>query len=136
MKKTRKLMFAGMASLAMLAALAASVAAQDLTAFQVLDRARANWQGDTFHGLVTLDVTQAGQLRSYRVETWTQGNDLGLVRFLGPEADAGSGYLMNGDELWYYSPAAGRAVSLPQIAISDSLFGNGPALEDLRDQYT
>jgi hypothetical protein len=115
--------------------------AQDLTAFQVMDRVRDNWQGDTFHGTATLDVTQGGATRSYRVEVWSQGEDLGLIRFLEPEGDAGSGYLMVGEELWYYAPAAGKAVSLPAMALGDSLFGSGPAIEDLlhgtlSDKYT
>ncbi len=108
-----------------------TASAEDLTAFQVMDKAKANWQGDTFHGVVSLEISQAAQSRSYRVEAWTQGETLGLIRFLAPAADAGSGYLLNGDALWYYAPAAGKAVSLPKMALSDSLFGSGPALEDL-----
>jgi len=125
------------------AVLACGVAAsaQDLTAFQVMDRVRDNWQGEAFHGTVTLDVTQGGTTRSYRVEVWSQGEGLGLIRFLAPEADAGSGYLMLDEELWYYAPAAGKAVSLPAMALGDSLFGSGPAIEDLlhgtlSDKYT
>jgi outer membrane lipoprotein-sorting protein len=130
MKKTIPVLAAA-AFVALLLPVTALVSAQDLTPFQVMDKARANWQGDTFHGLVTLDVTQGAQSRSYRVEVWSQGETLGLIRFLAPAADAGSGYLMDGDDLWYYAPAAGKAVSLPKMALSDSLFGSGPALEDL-----
>jgi outer membrane lipoprotein-sorting protein len=129
MKKTMTLLAAATAAL-VLAATGIALA-EDLTAFQVMAKARANWQGETLHALVALDVTQGTQSRSYRVEVWSQGETLGLVRFLAPAADAGSGYLMNGDHLWYYAPAAGKAVSLPRMALSDSLFGSGPALEDL-----
>lgn len=104
---------------------------QGLTAFQVVDRVRDNWQGKTFHCTVLLDVTQSGTTRSYRVEVWSQGDEMGLIRFHAPETDAGSGYLTIGDEMWYYAPAAGKAVSLPSIAVADSLFGGGPAVEDL-----
>lgn len=104
---------------------------QGLTAFQVVDRVRDNWQGSSFHCTVSLDVTQAGATRSYKVEVWSQGDEMGLIRFLAPEADAGSGYLTLGDEMWYYAPAAGKAISLPGIAVADSLFGGGPAVEDL-----
>ena len=121
-----------LAALLFVSAVGSSFAgAQDLTAFEVVDRVRAQWQGDTFHCTVSLDVTQAGATRSYTVEVWSQGDDYGLVRFRAPEADAGSGYLTIGDGVWYYSPAAGKAISLPQIAMADSLFGSGPALEDL-----
>jgi len=130
------------AALAVLLATLACVAcaAEDYDAFDVLAHARSNWQGETFHGFVTIEVVQGGESRLYRFEVWSQGDDLGLVRFLAPEADAGSGYLMAGDEVWYYAPAIGKAVPLPSIAVADSLFGSGPALEDLlhgtlSDQY-
>ena len=127
----RLVVLAAAASVTLALLVTRTASAEDLTAFQVMDRAKANWQGDTFHGLVTLDLTQAAQSRSYRVEVWSQGETLGLIRFLAPAADAGSGYLMKDNELWYYTPAAGKAVSLPKMALSDSLFGSGPALEDL-----
>jgi len=111
--------------------LSTSAWGQELTAFQVVDRVRDSWQGNSFHCIVSLDVTQAGATRSYRVEVWSQGDEMGLIRFLAPEADAGSGYLTIGDEMWYYAPAAGKAISLPGIAVADSLFGGGPAVEDL-----
>ncbi len=114
-----------------LTAIGWSSAAQDLTAFQIMDRVRDNWQGDSFHGYVALDVSQGGEARSYRLELWSQGEHLGLLRFLEPEADAGSGYLVTDDEVWYYAPAVGKAVPLPAMAATDSLFGSGPAIEDL-----
>jgi hypothetical protein len=129
MKETMTLLAAATAAL-VLAATGIALA-EDLTAFQVMDKARANWQGETLHALVALDVTQGTQSRSYRVEVWPQGDEMGLIRFLAPEADAGSGYLTIGDEMWYYAPAAGKAISLPSIAVADSLFGGGPAVEDL-----
>ncbi len=106
-------------------------AAQEMTAFEVVDRVRDQWQGSSFHCTVSLDVTQAEETRSYKVEVWSQGDDYGMLRFLAPEADAGSGYLTIKDDVWYYAPAAGKAISLPGFAMGDSLFGSGPALEDL-----
>jgi len=112
---------------------AASVAgfADDLTAEQVLDRTRAAWQGDSFHGFAVLDVTQGSQTSSYRFEVWTKGENDALLRILEPADQAGSGYLMTNDELWYYSPQVGSSVKLPSIALGSSVFGAGPALDDL-----
>lgn len=129
MKKTTLALAAASITLAL--AMTALVRAQDLSAFQVVNKAKANWQGNTFHAVVALEIYQGTQSRSYRVEVWSQGEKDGLVRFLAPAVNAGSGYLMKDDALWYYAPAAGKAVSLPQMALADSLFGSGPALEDL-----
>ncbi len=105
--------------------------AAGLTAQEVLSRARTAWQGESFHSVVSLVVTQAGQTSSYRLEVWTQGEDKALLRILAPEDQAGSGYLMVGNDLWFYSPTVGTAVKLPSIALADSVFGAGPALDDL-----
>jgi outer membrane lipoprotein-sorting protein len=108
-----------------------AVLADGPTADEVLAEARAAWQGDSFHGLVELEVTQGTQTSSYRMEVWTKGEDDALLRILAPEDQAGSGYLMTGGEIWYYSPTVGTAVKLPSIALADSVFGAGPALDDL-----
>ena len=77
----------------------ASVAgfAEDPTAEEVLERTRAAWQGESFHGIAVLDVTEGAQTRSYRMEIWTEGEENALLRILEPEDQAGSGYLMTGD---------------------------------------
>ena len=108
----------------------AQVQTDSLTAHEVLDRVNTAWQGDSFHGIVSLNVVLGEQTKSHRLEIWTLGEELALVRVLAPEADADSGYLQLGDQLWYYAPAVG-AIELPAIAIGDALFGAGPSLEDL-----
>jgi len=101
-----------------------------LDAETILNRVNAAWQGDSFHGIITLDIILGGQVKSHRLEIWTLGEELALIRVLEPEIDAGSGYLQMGDELWYYSPAVG-SIKLPSVALGDALFGAGPSLEDL-----
>lgn len=97
----------------------------------ILDQVRATWQGDSFHGVVRLEITFAGATKIHVVEVWTLGDDYALLRVLEPAADVGSGYLQIKDDLWYYSPAAGEAIKLPSMALGDALFGAGPSLSDL-----
>lgn len=106
--------------------------AQDdtLDAETILDRVNAAWQGDSFHGIMGLDIVLGGQTKSHKLEVWTLGEELALIRVLEPQIDRNSGYLQLGDELWYYSPDVG-SIKLPTIAIGDALFGAGPSLEDL-----
>ena len=101
-----------------------------LDAETILNRVNAAWQGDSFHGIIGLDVVLSGQTKSHKLEVWTLGDELALIRVLEPEIDLNSGYLQLGDELWYYSPAVG-SIKLPAVAIGDALFGAGPSLEDL-----
>lgn len=106
--------------------------AQDeaLDATTILDRVNEAWQGDSFHGIMGLDIVLGGQTKSHKLEVWTLGEELALIRVLEPEIDLNAGYLQLGDDLWYYSPAVG-SIKLPTIALGDALFGAGPSLEDL-----
>jgi len=108
-----------------------AIAQEDaLEAETILDRVNAAWQGDSFHGIIALETVLSGQTKSHRLEAWTLGEELALIRVLEPEIDRDSGYLQLGDELWYYAPAVG-SIKLPAMAIGDALFGAGPSLEDL-----
>ncbi|MCX6094304.1 MAG: outer membrane lipoprotein-sorting protein [Candidatus Bipolaricaulota bacterium] len=97
----------------------------------ILDQVRTTWQGDSFHAVVRLEITFAGATKLHVLEVWTLGEDYALLRVLEPAADVGSGYLQIGDDLWYYSPTAGKAIKLPSMALGDALFGAGPSLSDL-----
>ena len=106
--------------------------AQDepLDAETILDRVNEAWQGDSFHGIMGLEIMLGGQIKSHKLEVWTLGEELALIRVLEPEIDLNSGYLQLGDDLWYYSPTVG-SIKLPTVALGDALFGAGPSLEDL-----
>ncbi|MBU1050186.1 outer membrane lipoprotein-sorting protein [Candidatus Bipolaricaulota bacterium] len=108
----------------------AQVQTESLTATEILNRVNAAWQGDSFHGIMSLDIVLGGQTKSHKLEVWTLGSELALIRVLEPEIDRNSGYLQTGDDLWYYAPGVG-SIKLPAIAIGDALFGAGPSLEDL-----
>lgn len=101
------------------------------SADELLECARRNWVEGTFHGLIRLELTRPEYSRIYRLEVWTEGDDKALMRLLEPEEDAGSGYLRVGDELWYYHPDVGQAISLPPSALSESFLGADVSLEDL-----
>ena len=108
-----------------------SIAQEDsLDAEAILNRVNSIWRGDSFHGIIGLDISLSAQTKSYKLEVWTLGEKQALIRVLEPEIDLNSGYLQMGDELWYYSPAVG-SIKLPSVALGDALFGAGPSLDDL-----
>jgi hypothetical protein len=108
----------------------AQIQTDSQTASEILDRVNSTWQGDSFHGVISLDIVLGGQTKSHKLEVWTLGSELALIRVLEPAIDRNSGYLQLGDELWYYAPEIG-SIKLPAIAIGDALFGAGPSLEDM-----
>jgi hypothetical protein len=108
-----------------------AIAQEDtLDAETILERVNLAWQGDSFHGIIGLDIVLGGQTKSHKLEVWTLGEELALIRVLEPEIDLNSGYLQLGDDLWYYSPVVG-SIKLPSVALGDALFGAGPSLADL-----
>lgn len=108
-----------------------AIAQEDtLDAKAILSRINSVWRGDSFHGVIGLDISLGGQTKSYKLEVWTLGQEQTLIRVLEPEIDLNSGYLQLGDDLWYYSPAVG-SIKLPSVALGDALFGAGPSLDDL-----
>ena len=110
--------------------LAAQTEPEPLSADELLHRINVSWQGRSFHGVVSLEVTLGGQTKSHRLEVWTLGKELALIRVLEPPSDVNSGYLQMGDDLWYYAPGIGT-IKLPAMAVGDALFGAGPSLKDL-----
>lgn len=115
---------------AILLSMAAHAGTEPLSPEEILSRVSAAWQGDRFHGVISLEITTGGQTTSRKLEIWTWGDALALVRILEPVEDANSGYLLRDDEMWYYAPGIG-AIPLPSVALGDALFGAGPSLNDL-----
>lgn len=97
----------------------------------VMERARAIWTIEAFHALIRWEITTEEKVTTYLMEIWMVGDDMGLIRILAPVEDAGTGYLLLGDELWYYSPLIGEAIPLPAIVLHEGLLGSGMALDDL-----
>ncbi len=108
-----------------------TLSAQPTAAEQILECARRNWVEGTFHGTIRMDLFRPDYSKEYRLEAWTSGSDKALIRVLEPKEEAGSGYLKAGDDLWYFNPSAGQAISLPPSSLSESFFGADLSLEDL-----
>ncbi|MBC7097819.1 outer membrane lipoprotein-sorting protein [Candidatus Bipolaricaulota bacterium] len=104
--------------------------AQILTPEGILERVREAWQPASFHGRVILEQLEDTEARSWELEVWS-GGEKALIRVLSPEEEAGSGYLVLGDQIWYYSPEVGFPIQLPELALAEGAFGGAAALEDL-----
>lgn len=105
--------------------------ASTLSAEDVLNRVRQVWEGESFYGMISVDLTIQSQTESYRFEVWTQGTDKALLRFHAPKEKEGEAYLQVDNKLWYYSPKLGSAIELPSIALGEAILGAGPSLDDL-----
>ena len=102
----------------------------DPTGQDVLDCARDNLVEGTFHGTIRLELTRPDFSKTFVMEAWTEGGDKALIRIHQPADEAGSGYLQNGDDLWFYDPEAGVPISLPASALSEDFLGADLSLQD------
>lgn len=91
----------------------------------LLECARENWVGDTFHGTIVLQLFRPEYSREYRMEVWVSaGGEPAFVRVLEPEEEAGSGYLFLEDAVWRYDAESGQVIRLLPSFRSEEFFGD------------
>jgi len=109
-----------------------TLAADERSAIELVEKARDMWRGETFHAVVSIEVTRDERTDFQRVEVWGEGEDRALVRVLEPEDEAGSGYLLlEDDKLWFYDHQAQETIELPGFALFDGFLGSGLDLDEL-----
>jgi len=119
-----------------------ATAQQHTSAEELLTCAQANWNSATFVGVMTIKAFRPDFSSEFKLQVWsTENNDKAMIRVLEPEDEAGSGYLQEGDELWFYTAAAGQVIPLPSSSLGEAFFGSDVAVEDLyrgtlNDRYT
>ncbi len=63
----------------------------------MLRAAYNNWRADSSHAVVEMTIRRSNGDRNLTMESWTQGDDKGLVRFTAPARDAGNATLQLGN---------------------------------------
>ncbi len=112
------------------AALLPSVArAQDPQA--ILRAAFDNWRATSSHAIAEMAIRNASGTRSLTMESWTQGNDKALVRFIAPVRDAGNATLQSGRRTYVFNPKLNQVIQLPASAMSQSWMGSDFSYNDL-----
>jgi outer membrane lipoprotein-sorting protein len=75
------------------------------------------------------------------MRAWSQGDKLSLVRVTGPKKDAGNGTLLNGKNMWTFSPKVNRIIKVPSSMMAQSWMGSDFSNKDISkstdiiDQY-
>jgi len=97
----------------------------------ILDRLVENLRGGGQSATLELTVERDGETRSYLLEIVSDGTDRSLTRVVEPPRDAGQAFLVDGDELYVYSPRLGRVLRLPPSGRSDGFLGSDLSYDDL-----
>lgn len=123
-------------------ALSAAVVQAQSSAEEVIRATMDNWRGLTSVGEVTMTIHRADWERSMSMRSWTQGDDQSLVRVTAPAKDSGNATLIDGDDMWSYSPRINRVIKIPSSMMAQSWMGSDFSNKDITkstdilDDYT
>ncbi len=103
--------------------------AQDPAA--ILRGAFDNWRAGSSHAVAEMTIRSANGTRSLTMESWTQGRDKALVRFIAPARDAGNATLQSGRRTYVFNPRLNQVIQLPASAMQQSWMGSDFSYNDL-----
>ncbi len=90
-----------------------------------------HWRGTTSQGAMTMTIHRPDWERSMSMQSWTQGEKRSLVRVTAPRKDRGNGTLMNGNNMWSFSPKINRVIKVPSSMMSQSWMGSDFSNKDI-----
>jgi len=90
-----------------------------------------HWRGTSSQGAMTMTIHRPDWERSMSMESWTQGEKRSLVRVTAPRKDRGNGTLMDGNNMWSFSPKINRVIKVPSSMMSQSWMGSDFSNKDI-----
>ncbi len=117
------------------------MAADEIDATALVRAAIDHWRGLSSYSEMTMVIHRPDWERSMTMRAWTKGEDFSLVRIMEPRKDRGNGTLINGDNMWTYSPKVNRVIKVPSSMMGQSWMGSDfsnkdvARADDIVDQY-
>jgi outer membrane lipoprotein-sorting protein len=90
-----------------------------------------HWRGTSSQGAMTMTIHRPDWERSMSMDSWTQGEKRSLVRVTAPRKDRGNGTLMDGNNMWSFSPKINRVIKVPSSMMSQSWMGSDFSNKDI-----
>ncbi len=120
-----------LAALSILLCLSASGDTGSRDAKDIVRDAINHWRGTSSQGAMTMTIHRPDWERSMSMESWTQGEKRSLVRVTAPRKDRGNGTLMDGNNMWSFSPKINRVIKVPSSMMSQSWMGSDFSNKDI-----
>ena len=120
-----------LAALSILLCLSASGDTGSRNAKDIVRDAINHWRGTSSQGAMTMTIHRPDWERSMSMESWTQGEKRSLVRVTAPRKDRGNGTLMDGNNMWSFSPKINRVIKVPSSMMSQSWMGSDFSNKDI-----
>lgn len=90
-----------------------------------------HWRGESSYSEMTMIIHRPDWERRMSMRAWTEGEENSLVRVTAPPQDVGNGTLLDGDEMWTYSPRVNRVIKVPSSMMSQSWMGSDFSNKDV-----
>lgn len=98
---------------------------------EVMDHVDDLYRAASSHARMRMTVVNERGSRELELESWSRGDDEGLVVIRAPAREAGTATLRTEDGLWNYAPRADRLIRIPSGLLSESWMGSHFTNDDL-----
>ncbi len=98
---------------------------------EVMDHIDDLYRAGSSHAVMRMTVVNERGTRELELESWSRGNDEGLVVIRSPAREAGTATLRTDEGLWNYAPRADRLIRIPSGLLSESWMGSHFTNDDL-----
>lgn len=109
----------------------ANVAAQSLTATEIVKRADDNRRGNSSYSEITMTIVRPTWNREIGIKSWSKGNDYSLTLITSPARDKGQAFLKRQKDLWNWQPSINRMIKLSSSVMGQSWMGSDFTNDDM-----
>jgi len=107
------------------------LAAQELTATEIVERADQKMRGESNKAEMKMTIVRPTWERQVSMKSWSRGDEYALILITAPARDAGIAYLKRGNEIWNWQPSIDRVIKLPPSMMLQSWMGSDFTNDDL-----
>lgn len=116
--------------------LATSVVASSDEIGSILDAVDKTYRSKTSWAEVEMEITTPHWKRTLKMEMWTKGLEMTLIRIKAPKKDAGIATLKRGKQMWNYFPKINKVNKVPPSMMMGSWMGSDFTNDDLVKENT
>lgn len=100
-------------------------------AARILNSIDDMWRGESSHGILLMRVKTRNYSRGIKMEGWSKGKDLSLVRIVQPLKEKDTATLKAGNDIFTYLPQTDRTIRLTSSMMMGSWMGSHFTNDDL-----
>lgn len=89
------------------------------------------WRGTSSHGIISMRIKTRHYTREMRIEGWSKGKDLSLVRITAPLKEKGTATLKSGSNIYTYLPKTDRTIKITSGMMMSSWMGSHFTNDDI-----